>query len=482
MPKLKIRVHERFELTEASYSGSRNDIFYNVLKDELGRLNRKDVSDEQIRLFADNNYKDFYVQDIINGDVEELNHAIRKLDDYLATANTGVTIGVALKPLEALLAKTINAFAAVTGKRPNPDTQIGKYYGVHIGWYGVASEDSKKGGFASFLAGTESRRLHLSVKNIYFDDILGSVEFSASVPIEKINKNTANPFESTLQGVGDASQIGVQIEYNDPNTHKTITLYNVPTSKDLQDVKLIYSINSTDSKTSIAPRIYIYKANSSGVSGCHAVFVVANNETLADKRMKAYVEANTSKVFSTYGDRWEIWKEWVLENATLKNKVLVYKGAYDHGVIRYLNLKTNVDTCYTDILALKVSNCFPNGVENQIDVKEQGRKNRWTYKNGQLMTNDELNALSNSNKAKQDKMHVKRVFVSEFSYRTWIFKITAIDDSGNTYQFTPWYSDLDGYDKDKLGAFVPSSNLGREVSSLLSSGKIKLKDGWEYYA
>lgn len=478
MSKLKIRIHERFKCLE--YSGTQNDVFYDVLHDELQKLNRKDVSDTQLRLFADNNYKNFDVQSIINGDSEELDNAIRKLDDYLATTNTGVTIKVALKPLEALLSKTINAFAAVTGKRPNPDIQIGKYYGVHIGWYGVASEE--KDGFAHFLAGKEIRRLNLSVKNIYFDDILGSVEFRATVPIETINKNTANPFESTLQGVRDASSIKVTIEYRDPLTGKDIKLDKVPTAKDLQDVKLIYSVNSTDSKTSIAPRIYIYNAYSAGVSGCHAVFVVANNETLADKRMKAYVEANSSKVFSTYGDRWEVWKEWVLENATLKNKVLVYKGAYDHGEIRYLNLKTNVDTCYTDTLALKVSNCFPNGVENQIDVKEQGRQNRWTYKNGKLMTKDELTSLSNGNKAKQDKLHVKSVYVSEFSYRVWVLKITAQDDAGNTYRFSPWYSDLDGYDKDKLGAFVPSSNLGREVSSLLSSGKIKLKDGWEYYA
>jgi hypothetical protein len=98
------------------------------------------------------------------------------------------------------------------------------------------------------------------------------------------------------------------------------------------------------------------------------------------------------------------------------------------------------------------------------------------------MTKDELTSLSNGNKAKQDKLHVKSVYVSEFSYRVWVLKITAQDDAGNTYRFSPWYSDLDGYDRDKLGAFVPSSNLGREVSSLLSSGKIKLKDGWEYYA
>ena len=478
MSKLKIRIHERFKCLE--YSGTRNDVFYDVLHDELKKLNRKNVSDTQLRLFADNNYKNFDITSIINGDSEELNRAIRKLDDYLATDNTGVTIGVALKPLEALLAKTINAFATATGKRPNPDTQVGKYYGVHTGWYGVASEESTKGEFASFMV--DSRSLCLYVDNIYFDDILGSIKFSASVPIEKINKNTANLFESTLQGVGDASSIQVTIKYRDPLTEKDINLDTIPTSKDLQNVKLICAMDSANSKTTIAPRIYIYNAYSAGVSGCHAVFVIANNETLADKRMKAYVEANPSKVFSTYGDRWEIWKAWVLENATLKNKVLVYKGAYDHGKIRYLNLKTNVDTCYTDTLALNTNKCFPNGVENQIDVEEQGRKNRWTYKNHILMTKDELTALSNGNKAQQDKMHVKRVYVSEFSYRTWVFKITAIDDSGNTYQFTPWYSDLDGYDKDKLGAFVPSSNLGREVSSLLSSGKIKLKDGWEYYA
>lgn len=145
-------------------------------------------------------------------------------------------------------------------------------------------------------------------------------------------------------------------------------------------------------------------------------------------------------------------------------------------------MKNNAGACWTETIALNVSNCFPNGIEKQVNVEEQGYKNRWTYKNGRLMTNDELNALSNSNKAKQDNMHVKRVYVSEFSYHVWVFKITAIDDSGNTYQYTPWYSDLDGYEKDKLGAFVPSSNLGREISSLLSSGKIKLKDGWEYYA
>lgn len=481
-PKLKIRIHERFELTEASYSGPRNDIFYNVLKDELGRLNRKDVSNEQIRLFADNNYKDFYVQDIINEDAEELNRAIRKLDDYLSTASNSKPIGEALKPLESLLTKTINAFATATGKRPNPDTQVGKYYGVHTGWYGVASDDAEDGRYAEFTASKESKELILRVKSIGFDGALGSIEFKASVNFDKLNINTAKPFNSTLLGVADASRIRVAIKYYDPLTKKDIKLNRVPTAKDLQNVKLIYSMDSENSKTTIVPRIYIYNADSSGVSGCHAVFVVANNESLADKRMKAYVEANPTEVFSNYGDRWVIWKEWVIDNATLKNNVLVYKGAYDNGDINYINLKNNAGTCKTKTIALNISDCFPNGVEKQVDVEEQGYKNRWTYKNGQLMTNDELNALSNSNKAKQDKMHVKSVYVYEFSYRTWVFKITAIDDSGNTYQFTPWYSDLDGYDKDKLNAFVPSSNLGREISSLLSSGKIKLKDGWEYYA
>lgn len=330
MSKLKIRVHERFELTEASYSGSRNDIFYNVLKDELGRLNRKDVPDEQIRLFADNYYKDFYVQDIINGDAEELNRAIRKLDDYLSTASNSKPIGEALKPLESLLTKTINAFATATGKRPNPDTQVGKYYGVHIGWYGVASNDAEDGRYAEFMASKEGKELRLRVKSIGFDGVLGRIEFEASVNFDKLNINTAKPFDSTLLGVADASSIKVTIEYRDPLTGKAIKLYKVPTAKDLQNIKLIYSMDSANSKTTIAPRIYIYKADSSGVSGCHAVFVVANNESLADKRMKAYVEANPSKTFSSYGDRWVIWKQWVIDNATLKNKVLVYKGAYDH--------------------------------------------------------------------------------------------------------------------------------------------------------
>ena len=80
MSKLKIRIHERFKCLE--YSGTRNDVFYDVLHDELKKLNRKDVSDTQLRLFADNNYKNFDIQSIINGDSEELDNAIRKLDDY----------------------------------------------------------------------------------------------------------------------------------------------------------------------------------------------------------------------------------------------------------------------------------------------------------------------------------------------------------------------------------------------------------------
>ena len=80
MSKLKIRIHERFKCLE--YSGTRNDVFYDVLHDELKKLNRKDVSDTQLRLFADNNYKNFDIPSIINGDSEELDNAIRKLDDY----------------------------------------------------------------------------------------------------------------------------------------------------------------------------------------------------------------------------------------------------------------------------------------------------------------------------------------------------------------------------------------------------------------